>query len=44
MIIAHAPEGGVPLQPYPAITVWLRRMEALKGFVPMPATKIGLAA
>ncbi|WP_300300967.1 glutathione S-transferase family protein [Ferrovibrio sp.] len=33
--IAHAPEGGVSLQPYPQIRAWLQRIEALPGFVPM---------
>ncbi|MBD3625203.1 MAG: glutathione S-transferase [Rhodobacteraceae bacterium] len=33
--IAHAPEGGVTLAPYPAIQDWLRRIEALPGFVGM---------
>jgi len=42
--IAHAPEGGVSLQPYPNIRAWLNRVEALPGFVPMQATKAGLAA
>jgi len=42
--IAHAPEGGVSLQPYPNIRAWLNRIEALPGFVPMQATKAGLAA
>ena len=32
---AHAPEGGVSLDPYPAIRAWLARVEALPGFVPM---------
>ena len=41
---AHAPEGGVSLEPYPIIRAWLGRIEALPGFAPMPATKIGLAA
>jgi glutathione S-transferase len=41
--IAHAEEGDVSLAPYPAITSWLRRVEALTGFVPMPVTKVGLA-
>ncbi|NNG21618.1 glutathione S-transferase family protein [Telluria aromaticivorans] len=40
--IAHAPEGGVDLAPYPALCAWLARIEALPGFVPMqraaPAT------
>jgi glutathione S-transferase len=42
--IAHAPEGGVSLQPYPEVRAWLRRVEALPGFVPMQKTAIGLAA
>jgi glutathione S-transferase len=33
--IAHAPEGGVSLAPYPAIQTWLRRIEALPGFIAM---------
>ena len=41
--IAHAPEGGVDLEPYPAVRAWLRRLEALDGFVPMKATAISLA-
>jgi glutathione S-transferase len=32
---AHAPEGDVSLEPYPAIRSWLSRIEALPGFVPM---------
>lgn len=32
---AHAPEGGVSLQPYPQIRAWLARIEALPGFVGM---------
>lgn len=42
--IAHAPEGGVALTPHAHIGAWLRRIEALPGFAPMPATKAGLAA
>ncbi|HEV2673423.1 MAG TPA: glutathione S-transferase [Aliidongia sp.] len=42
--IAHAPEGGVSLAPYPHIRAWLARIEALPRFVAMPATKAGLAA
>lgn len=34
--IAHAPEGGIALDGYPALQAWLRRVEALPGFVPMP--------
>lgn len=33
--IAHAPEGGVALSPYPKIQAWLARIEALPGFVGM---------
>jgi glutathione S-transferase len=32
---AHAPEGGVSLEPYPAIRAWLARVETLQGFVGM---------
>lgn len=42
--IAHAPEGGVSLEPYPNIRAWLRRVEALPRFIAMPATKAGLLA
>lgn len=33
--ISHAPEGGVSLEPYPAIRAWLARIEAHPGFVGM---------
>ncbi|HVK75491.1 MAG TPA: glutathione S-transferase [Kofleriaceae bacterium] len=33
---AHAPEGGIALEPYPHVRAWLGRIEALPGFVPMP--------
>ncbi len=42
--IAHAPEGGVALNPHSHIVAWLGRVEALPGFSPMPATKAGLLA
>ncbi|HYP97145.1 MAG TPA: glutathione S-transferase [Polyangiaceae bacterium] len=35
---AHAPEGDVSLEAYPAIRKWLTRIEALPGFVPMVRT------
>jgi len=35
---AHAPEGDVSLEPYPAIRAWLSRIESLPGFVPMART------
>jgi predicted signal transduction protein with EAL and GGDEF domain len=40
---AHAPEGGVSLDPYPRIRALLARIEALPGFVAMPRTVAGLA-
>lgn len=30
---AHAPEGGVPLDPWQQVRAWLQRVEALPGFV-----------
>ncbi|HZH26739.1 MAG TPA: glutathione S-transferase [Azospirillaceae bacterium] len=36
--IAHAPEGGISLAPYPALRAWLSRVEALPHFKPMPRT------
>ncbi len=42
--IAHAPEGDVSLEPYPAIRAWLKRVESLPNFIAMPATKMCLAA
>lgn len=41
---AHAPEGGVTLDPYPNVRRLLANIQALDGFVPMPSTKVGLAA
>lgn len=38
--VAHVPEGGVDLQPYPAIRAWLARIEAYPGFVPMAASPL----
>ncbi|WP_321911032.1 glutathione S-transferase [Paraburkholderia sp. J11-2] len=42
--IAHAPEGGVSLEPYAHLRAWLERVAALPGFVPMPSTQAGLLA
>lgn len=42
--IARAPEGNVDLAPYPSVNAWLRRIEALPGFVPFGATAVGLAS
>lgn len=41
---AHAPEGGISLDPYPHLRRYLSRIEALDGFVPMPVTPVGLVA
>jgi glutathione S-transferase len=38
--VAHGPEGGVPLDPYPKVRAWLDRVEALPGFTPMPRSSI----
>ncbi|WP_158774072.1 glutathione S-transferase family protein [Cobetia sp. L2A1] len=38
--IAHAPEGGVSLAPYPNIQAWLARVEALPGFVGMATSPV----
>lgn len=32
---AHAPEGGIALEPWPRLRAWLQRIEALPGFVAM---------
>ncbi|HEY1891464.1 MAG TPA: glutathione S-transferase N-terminal domain-containing protein [Steroidobacteraceae bacterium] len=37
---AHAPEGGLSLQPYQHIREWLSRIEALPRFQPMLASKL----
>jgi glutathione S-transferase len=42
--IAHAPEGNVSLGGYANVRAWLARMEALPGFVAMPASAAGLCA
>ena len=34
--IAHAPEGGISLEPYGAVQRWLGRVESLPRFQPMP--------
>jgi len=38
--IAHAPEGGLSLEPYPALRRWLARIEALPRFEPMPRSPL----
>lgn len=42
--VAHAPEGNVSLEPYPNVRRLLANIEASKGFVAMPVTKVGLVA
>ncbi|HEV7138562.1 MAG TPA: glutathione S-transferase [Steroidobacteraceae bacterium] len=37
---AHAPEGGISLQPYPALRSWHSRIEALPRFEPMPRSPL----
>ncbi len=41
---AHAPEGGISLQPYPAIRGWLSRVEALPRFEAMLRSPLPSAA
>ena len=38
--IAHAPEGGVDLAPYPNLRAWLNRIEAEDNVVPMVASEV----
>lgn len=42
--VAHAPEGGIRLEPYPAVQAWLARVEALPFFKPMPHSPIPVRA
>lgn len=42
--VAHAPEGLIPLEPYPAVRAWIARVEALPGFQPMPRSEVPAAA
>lgn len=41
---AHAPEGGVSLEPYPALRAWLARVEATPRFVPMQRVSVPASA
>lgn len=34
--IAHAPEGGIALEPYPRVCSWIARIQALPHFMAMP--------
>ncbi|KAB1073977.1 glutathione S-transferase family protein [Methylobacterium planeticum] len=42
--VARAPEGNVDLSGYPGVDAFLRRIEALPGFVPFAETPAGLSA
>ncbi|TWB62309.1 glutathione S-transferase family protein [Nitrospirillum viridazoti] len=42
--VARAPEGNVDLAGYPGVIAFLRRIEALPGFVPFVETPVGLSA
>ncbi|WP_420996605.1 glutathione S-transferase family protein [Cupriavidus sp. 30B13] len=42
--IARAPEGNVDLSGYRNVNAWLRRIEALPGFLPFARTPVGLDA
>jgi glutathione S-transferase len=35
----RAPEGDVPIDPYPSILAWHARIEAIPGFVPLPPVR-----
>ncbi len=35
--IALGHEGGVPVDAYPAVAAWVKRVKALPGYIPMPA-------
>jgi glutathione S-transferase len=41
--VGHAPEGGVPLGDYASVLAWLRRVEALPHFKPIPPSPIPAA-
>jgi glutathione S-transferase len=42
--VAHAPEGGVDLAPYPNVQAWIGRVEALPRFKAMPKSPLPSAA
>lgn len=42
--VARAPEGNVDLSDYPAVNAFLRRVEALPGFIPFTQSRAGLNA
>ena len=38
--VAHAPEGGIPLEPFPSVLRWVGAVEAQPWFEPMPASPL----
>ena len=38
--VAHAPEGRISLEAYPAVRAWIRRVEELPAFRPMPRSEV----
>lgn len=42
--VAHAPEGGIALEPFPQVRAWLARVEALPRFKSMPDLPIKVVA
>ncbi len=38
--VAHAPEGGIDLDPFTSVKTWLRRVEALPKFKPIPKSPL----
>lgn len=42
--IAHASEGRISLEPYPAVRAWLKRVEGLPQFRPMPTSVVPSAS
>jgi glutathione S-transferase len=41
---AHAPEGGIALEPWPHLRAWIERVEALPGFIGMKRSPLPVAA
>lgn len=42
--VAHASEGRISLEPYPAVRAWLKRVEGLPKFRPMPTSVVPSAS
>lgn len=39
--VAMAPDAGIPLADYPAVSAWVGRFKALPGYIPVPARRAG---